>query len=89
VSTPPRPVDEDRDDLAPRVAPGDHREPVEYDLTGWTNEQRSLLDFILNGDRIPFQLDDDTLVVPYVYDAKVADIIDSIEGEELPPSDDE
>jgi hypothetical protein len=91
VSTPPRPhADHDDDDDGlrhPAVAPSEDHEPVEYDLTGWTDEQRSLLDFILNGDRIPYVLNDDTLVVPHVFQAKVDDVVDSIEGEEFPPAD--
>jgi hypothetical protein len=86
VSTLPPPADDERDELPP-VAAGEDHEPVEYDLTGWSDEQRSLLDFILNGDRIPYQLDNDTLTVPHAYETKVADIIDSIEGEELPAAD--
>jgi hypothetical protein len=82
VSTPP-PASEDREAHVPTSVPGADREPVEYDLSGWSDEQRSLLEFILHGDRIPYMLDNDTLVVPHTFQAKVDDVIDSIEGEEL------
>ena len=66
-----------------RTGAVDQSEAVGYDLTGWTDEQRSLLEFILNGDNIPYVLQGDTLVVPQAMQAKIEEIIDSIEGEEI------
>ena len=73
---PPRPATHSR-----ATEPTD--EGVGYDLTGWTDEQRSLLQFILNGDGIPYVLDEDLLVVPHARQTKVEEIIDSIEGEPI------
>jgi hypothetical protein len=67
-----------------RRAPGaDESEAIAYDLDGWTDEQRSLLEFILNGDNIPHIIQSDTLVVPDALQSKIEEIIDSIEGEEI------
>ncbi|MDQ1519848.1 MAG: hypothetical protein QOI55_921, partial [Actinomycetota bacterium] len=66
-----------------RNADTDRDEGVAYDLDGWTVEQRTLLEFILNGDRIAYLFDDNLLVVPHAQQAKVEEIIDSIEGEPI------
>jgi len=81
---PPR-RDATHDDEVRNAPEGDHDvdDAPRYDLEGWSIEQRSLLEFILNGDRIPYMFDDDVLVVPPAARAKVDDIIDSIEGEPL------
>jgi predicted nucleic acid-binding Zn-ribbon protein len=58
-------------------------EAIAYDLTGLTDEQRSLLEFILRGDEIRHMVEDDLLYVPITVQQKVEEIIDSIEGEDV------